>query len=129
MKVSKFQELEIWKLSTELVIEIYNLTKNSKFSSDFGLRDQIRRAAVSIPSNISEGFEMNNNNDFIRLLKISKGSIGEVKTQLYISLKINYILESEHNELVFKLDILAAQIGGFIKYLLKKKHDKEYKSQ
>ncbi len=91
MKITKFQDLEIWQLAIDLVILVYKLSNGAKFTRDFGLRDQVRRAVISIASNIAEGFEMNNNNDFVRFLRIAKGSIGEVKTQLIIAWKLNYI--------------------------------------
>ncbi len=74
MKIQKFEELNIWKLSLGVTKEIYDLTAKGNFSRDFGLRDQIRRAIVSVSSNIVEGFEKNNNNEFVRFLKIAKGS-------------------------------------------------------
>jgi four helix bundle protein len=85
------------------------------------LRDQIRRAIISVSSNIVEGFEKNNNNEFIRFLKIAKGSIGEVRNQLYIALAIGYIMQKEFNELKNKLIDLANQVRKFISYLEKNK--------
>lgn len=77
MKIKTFQDLEIWQLAIELVLDIYRISTIGIFSKDFGLRDQIRRAIVSIASNIAEGFEMGNNNDLIRFLRIAKGSAGK----------------------------------------------------
>ncbi len=71
MKINKVEEMEIWALSTKIAIEIYRLTSDIKFSKDYGLKDQIRRASVSIPSNIAEGFERNNNN----IDKINSGAV------------------------------------------------------
>lgn len=82
MKFQRFEEIEVWKLSRILVKEIYDITNAPAFSKDFGLKDQIRRSAVSIPCNISEGYERKSNTEFIRFLYISKGSAGEVRTQL-----------------------------------------------
>ncbi|MFA5985764.1 MAG: four helix bundle protein [Parcubacteria group bacterium] len=79
MKINKFEELNIWKESLTLTKEIYETTARGFFVKDRGLQDQIRRAIVSISSNIVEGFEKNNNNEFVRFLKISKGSLGEVR--------------------------------------------------
>ncbi len=91
MKIQKFEELNIWKLSLTITKNIYNLTVKGDFSKDYGLRDQIRRATVSISSNVVEGFEKNDSNEFVRFLKIAKGSLGEVRNQLCIALAINYI--------------------------------------
>jgi four helix bundle protein len=121
MKITKFEDLTIWKDSLALTKTIYDHTAGPKFSRDFALRDQIRRAVISISSNIVEGFEKNNNNEFCRFLRISKGSSGEVKNQLYIAKQVGYISNTELEELLLKLDKLAKQIGAFIIYLEKYK--------
>lgn len=126
MKITKFEDLEIWKLSLKITKDIYNLTAKKEFSKDFGLRDQIRRAIVSVSSNIVEGFEKNNNNELIRFLKIAKGSAGETRNQLYIALAVNYITQQEFDKTNKDLEDLANQIGGFIVYLEKKRKDKEF---
>lgn len=113
-------------MSLTITKDVYDLTSQGNFSKDFGLRDQIRRAVVSISSNIVEGFEKNNNNEFVRFLKISKGSTGEVRNQLYIALAVKYISQKEFDALNEKLENLASQIGGFIVYLQKKKLNKEF---
>jgi four helix bundle protein len=119
MKIIKFEELNIWKLSLKITKLIYDISANKYFIRDFGLRDQIRRAVVSISSNIVEGFEKNNNNEFIRYLKIAKGSIGEVRNQLFISKEVNYISLVEFNNINELLLDLANQTGSFISYLEK----------
>jgi four helix bundle protein len=119
MKIQRFEDLEIWKLSLKLTRNIYDLTYKEKFRKDFGLRDQIRRAVISISSNIVEGFEKNNNNEFRRYLKISKGSAGEVRNQLYIALAINYISKLEFERINKQLLLLANKIGSLIRYLEK----------
>ncbi len=91
----KIEEMPISKLSLYPTRLIYNLTSDKKWVKDFGLVNQIRRAVVSVNSNIVEGFEKNNNNEFIRFLRISKGSVGEVRNQLYIALTINYINQNK----------------------------------
>ena len=126
MKIRKFEELNIWKLSLVVTKDIYDLTAKGNFSKDYGLRDQIRRAVISISSNIVEGFEKNNNNEFVRFLKIAKGSAGEVRNQLYIALAVNYINKKEFDDINVKLENLASQMGAFIVYLQKKKANKEF---
>lgn len=91
MKISTFEEITCWKLSLEVTKLIYDITATSKFSKDFFLKDQLRRSIVSVSSNIVEGFERTNNNEFIRFLKIAKGSAGEARNQLYIAKEIGYI--------------------------------------
>jgi len=119
MRITKFEDLNIWKLSLKITKLIYDISANKYFIKDFGLKDQIRRAAVSISSNIVEGFEKNNNNEFIRYLKIAKGSIGEVRNQLFISKEVNYISIIEFNNINKLLLDLANQTGSFISYLEK----------
>jgi len=126
MKISRFEELNIWKLSLKITKEIYDLTAKREFSRDFSLRDQIRRAIISVSSNIVEGFEKNNNNEFIRFLKISKGSAGETRNQLYIALAVSYISKQEFDKVNKELEELTSQIGSFINYLEKKRQNKEF---
>ena len=121
MKIKKFEDLNIWKLSLRITKEIYDLTAKKEFSKDFSLRDQIRRAIISVSSNIIEGFEKNNNNEFVRFLKISKGSIGETRNQLYIALTVGYITKEEFNKINSDLEDLANQNGKLISYLQKYK--------
>ena len=86
-----FKDLRVWRDSVSLAQEIYQLTLKSKFNNDWGLRDQIRRAAVSVSSNIAEGHERGSHKDSIRFFYIAKGSIAEVISQLYVAQKIGYI--------------------------------------
>ena len=85
MKITRFEGLECWQEATSLAIDIYKITSEGDFGKDYGLRDQLRRAAVSIASNIAEGKERETPSEFIRFLYIAKGSTGELKTQLYIA--------------------------------------------
>ena len=119
MRITRFEELSIWKLSIKITKLIYDISSGGKLNKDFGLKDQIRRAVVSISSNIVEGFEKNNNNEFIRFLKIAKGSVGEVRNQLFVSKEINYITKDQFDEINNLLIDLGSQIGAFISYLNK----------
>lgn len=129
MKVNRFEDLEIWRLSADVATKMYKLTSNNKFSKDFSLRDQIRRASVSISSNIAEGFEMTNNNDLIKFLRIAKGSAGETRSQLYIALELKYTEKNEYDILKKDLEILSSKIGKFISYLIGKKNSKQFASR
>jgi four helix bundle protein len=122
MKIQKFEDLEIWKKSILVVRLIYDVTSTKPFVNDFPLRDQIRRAVISISSNIVEGFEKRNNNEFKRYLKIAKGSVGETRNQLFIALALNYITKTEFDEINNLLLELAAKIGALINYLDKQKN-------
>lgn len=113
----KFEELEVWKLSMELCTNIYELTNKDLFSKDYGLKDQIRRSSISIPSNISEGFERDSKNQFVYFLTISKGSCGELRTQLKIAKSLNYISEKDFESINEKCISVSKQLSGFINYL------------
>ncbi len=112
-KVYKFEDLFIWKKAFELSREIYRITANESFSRDWGLRNQIRRAAVSVMSNIAEGFERYSNPDFARFLAIARGSCAEVKSQLYLAKSINYISEDDFRTLHELCSLLSGSIGKF----------------
>ncbi|WP_313095230.1 four helix bundle protein [Empedobacter sp.] len=113
MKTHK--DLDVWKLSIEFVTEIYNLTKDFPKEEQFGLTNQIRRASVSIPSNIAEGAGRRSDKEFLQFLYISMGSIQEIDTQLLISLNLNYLTKSEYEILLTKLDQISKMISGLIK--------------
>ena len=115
--IKNFEELEVWKLSMELCTEVYRLTNTELFSKDFGLKDQIRRSAVSVPSNISEGYERDAKKQFLYFLAISKGSCGELRTQLRIAFNLSYINENDFNILNEVAIKTSKQLSGFIKYL------------
>jgi len=121
MKIHKFEDLPIWKESIDLGREIYLLTSSGRFEKDYSFKDQIRRAVISISSNIAEGFERSNNNEFLRFLLIAKGSVGEVRSQLYLSLALDYVNKNTFDKLNIRLESLAKQIGSFISYLKKQK--------
>ena len=112
-----FEELEVWKLAMDLCTEVYSITNQDAFSKDFGLKDQIRRSSVSVPSNIAEGHERDSKNQFIYFLTIAKGSCGELKTQLMIARNLKYIDETIYLELANKSIKIGKQLGGFINYL------------
>jgi four helix bundle protein len=99
--ISRFEEIEAWQLARELTNLVYGFTGQEKFSRDFGLKDQIRRAAVSAMSNIAEGFESQTQAQFIRYLGIAKASAAEVRSQLYVALDQQYITQDE-----FKLHLI-----------------------
>ena len=86
-----FEDIEAWQKGRELVKEVYGVSARGEFSKEFGLKDQIRRASISIISNIAEGFERGGDREFIQFLSIAKGSVGEVKAQLYVALDQGYV--------------------------------------
>jgi four helix bundle protein len=116
-KIARFEEIEAWQRSRELTKLIYQLSGSENFGRDFGLKDQIRRAAVSIPSNIAEGFERDGDKEFLQFLSIAKGSCGEVRAQLYIALDQKYLTKSQFNSVSNQLIELSRMISGLITYL------------
>jgi four helix bundle protein len=117
MPVKHFEDLEVWKEARLLTQRIYQLTRGAKFSKDFDLRDQIQWAAVSVMSNIAEGFERGGNQEFIQFLYIAKGSCGEVRSQLYVALDQGYMAEKESDELTKSFKRLSVMISNLIDYL------------
>jgi four helix bundle protein len=117
MKITRFEDIEAWKKARQLTKQVYEVTAIGKFSRDFGLRDQIRRAAVSAMSNIAEGFDRDGNKEFIQFLAIAKGSTGEVKSQLYVALDTCLIDQEQFKNLYGLAEETARLIGGFIRYL------------
>jgi len=115
--IEKFEEIEAWQKARELTREIYRITNQGSFVKDFGLRDQIRRAAVSVMSNIAEGFGRGGNKEFIQFLSTAKGSASEVQAQLYVALDAEYITK-EQFQLLYDLAQSSGKLtGGFIRYL------------
>lgn len=112
-----FEELPIWKEARELALEIYKLTFEQPFSSDFALRDQIRRSAGSVMDNIAEGYERDSRLEFINFLSITKGSLGELRSQLHRAFDLKYLNQEVYETLFLKGKNLSAQIANFIKYL------------
>ena len=128
-KIKQFEDLEIWKEATNIAIEIYLLSEKGKLKNDFGMKDQIRRAAMSISDNIAEGFEYESNLQFIRFLRYSKGSSGELRNKLYVLQKADFIDELFYIAMHKRLIDLSKQISGFIKYLKEFEKKKELSSK
>ncbi|HRC33072.1 MAG TPA: four helix bundle protein [Bacteroidia bacterium] len=115
--IEKLEEIISWQKSLKVVKLIYQETNNEKFSRDFGLKDQIRRSAVSIPSNIAEGFGRGGNKEFIQFLSIAKGSTFELKTQLLIAKDLDYIDEKQFMFIHKELDDIGKLLTAFQSYL------------
>lgn len=115
--VTSFEGLAVWKNARSLAKEVYVSTQESGFKTDFALRDQLRRAAVSIVSNIAEGFERSGNPEFIRFLYMAKGSAGEVRAQLYLALDLGYLPAARFQVLTDRALSISKQLSALIKYL------------
>ena len=110
-----FRDLQVWQLSKGLSVYIYNITDSGSFSKDFGLREQIRKAAVSIPSKIAEGEERNTNKEAVRFFSIAKGSLAEVVTQIIISKEVGYLEDDECHNILEKCKVIGKKLGKLIK--------------
>ncbi len=110
--IEKFEDLQVWKEAMQLAVDVYKALATCK---DYGLRDQMQRSAVSIPSNIAEGFERSSNKEYIHFLYISKGSCGELRTQIYIATEIAVFEKSFGKELVERTRKISAMLYNLIK--------------
>ena len=117
MVIKRFEEIHSWQKARELTKTIYTASCRGKFSKDFGLSDQIRRASVSIMSNIAEGFSRNSTKDFTRFLRIAQGSAYEVQSILYVVGDLNYLEDPELKELNDLVSDVVNLLGGFIRHL------------
>jgi four helix bundle protein len=115
--ITRFEEIEAWKTARELTRMIYALTEQSQFAKDFGLKNQIQRATVSVMSNIAEGFESRTQAQFLEYLGRSKASVGEVRCQLYIALDLKYLMQEQFNQAFDLADKSSRQIARFMNYL------------
>ena len=115
--VKKFENLEIWQDGRMLTQLIYALSNKGDFSKDFGLKDQIRRASISVTSNIAEGFERKSNKQLLQFLYYAKGSAGEVRSQLYVALDEGYINQEIFDQAYEQASKTINKIGGLIHYL------------
>lgn len=115
--IKRFEDIEAWKKARELNREVYRITRSDPFARDFALRDQIRRASISVMSNIAEGYERDGNAEFRQFLYIAKGSAGEVRSQLYAALDAEYIDDATFQRLTALAGEVTRLLAGFIRYL------------
>lgn len=116
MKINRFEDLPLWREARTLSREVYQSTSKSIFK-DFSLRDQMRRAIISVSSNIAEGFERGSNKEFIQFLFIAKGSVGELRSQIYSAYDNNYIIKNKFDYLIEECVKISRNISNFIGYL------------
>ena len=116
-RFNNFEDLDAWKKSRQLAKLIYELSSHGSFSKDFALKDQIRRAAVSVMSNIAEGFDRGGDAEFRHFLAIAAGSLGELRFQLYVALDANFISKTQFDDLSLLARETGQVIGGLMKYL------------
>src|SRR5437588_9297853 len=115
MAYQSFEDLEVWQRGCRLTVDIFKAFQRCK---EFTLKDQIQRSALSIPSNVAEGAERGSNKDFAHFLNIAKGSCGELRTQLYIARKLDFITKAESEKLVTESKELSAMLEGLRRSVL-----------
>ena len=114
-KITCFEDLIVWQKAQDIAVKIYKLIEENEFiKRDSGLKDQFKRAAISISDNIAEGFEYNNNPDFHRFLRISKGSCGEIRNKIHFARRLEFITDMTAEALLDEVRILGNQIGELI---------------
>lgn len=112
-----FEDLDVWRKAARLSVDIYKAFATCR---DYGFKDQICRASVSVPSNIAEGYERDSKKDFLRFLNIAKASNGELRTQLYIAKELGYLEDSSFSNLLNASKEISAMLNGLIKSIRKK---------
>lgn len=117
MKIERFEDIQAWQKARELVKSIYQVTNEGDFARDYSLKDQIRRASISVMSNIAEGYARQTDKEFTQFLYIALGSVAEVQSQLYIARDLNYTSQEEFSKIYELGSEVARLITGFIKYL------------
>jgi four helix bundle protein len=115
--ITRFEEVEAWKTARELTRMVYAFTEQGKFAKDFGLKNQIQRASVSVMSNIAEGFESRTQPQFLEYLGRAKASAGEVRCQLYVAIDLQYITQEEFGRIFDIADKSSRQLARFMSYL------------
>ena len=115
--VENFEDLEVWQNARALTARIYKLTRSGEFSKDFGLRDQIRRATISIVSNIAEGFGRKSSSQFIQFLEIASGSTSEAEAQLYVALDLEYMTKEQFAETLSAAQRIGQMLTRLMQYL------------
>ncbi len=113
----RFEELDVWQRARELTRSVYDLSDQGAFARDFGLRDQMRRAAVSVMSNIAEGFESRTQQLFVDFLGRARGSAGELRAQLYVALDREYLTQDQFAAALHQAETCSRQIARLIQYL------------
>ena len=117
MAIKEFEELKVWQYAFSLTQKVYELTQQNGFERDYELKDQIRRASISVMNNISEGFDRSGNKEFIQFLAIAKGSAAEIRSMLYIAQSQGYITENQFLEIKNQCLDISRMLGGLIKYI------------
>jgi four helix bundle protein len=121
-KIERFEDIDAWQKGRELTKIIYKITSQGDIAKDFALKDQLRRASISIMANIAEGFEREGNKEFKQFLAMAKGSVGELKSHLYVALDAGKMSQQDFNQLMALANDTSRLIAGFLRYLKDSDH-------
>src|SRR5438477_12621887 len=117
MAFQSFENLEVWQRACRLAVEVFKAFASCR---SFTMQDQVQRASLSVPSNVAEGYERNSNKEFVRFLNIAKGSCGELRTQLYISRKLDFLKKTDFNRLAVESKEISAMLHGLSRAVSKR---------
>jgi four helix bundle protein len=117
MAFQSFEDLEVWQRGCRLAVAVFKTFASCR---NYTMQDQVQRAALSVPSNVAEGYERNSNKEFVRFLNIAKGSCGELRTQLYISRKLEFLKKSDFDHLIGEAKEISAMLHGLARAVLKR---------
>jgi four helix bundle protein len=117
MAFQSFEDLEVWQRGCRLAVSVFKAFASCR---NFTMQDQVQRAALSVPSNVAEGYERNSNKEFVRFLNIAKGSCGELRTQLYISRKLDFLKKADFDNLIGESKEISAMLHGLSRAVLKR---------
>lgn len=117
MLIKRFEDIEAWREARKLTIAIYKITDNAKFGKDWGMKDQIQRASVSVMNNIAEGFDSDTKTEFRRFLGIARRSCSEIQSILYIAVDLAYVEKEEFNKFYEQAEKIRRMVTSFMKYL------------
>lgn len=114
-KSKNYEDLKCWHRAKDLAVDTYRLSMNGNLNQDFGLRDQLRKSAISVMSNIAEGKERGNPSEFVRFLNVAKASAAELRTQFIIAREVGYLAEGDFLDFEDKIIRISAMLGALIK--------------
>ena len=118
-QTKQFEDMEVWQAAKQVVIEVYRLTRDGALAKDYGFKDQLQRAAVSILANIATGYERGGNRELMQFLHIAKGSAAETRSLVHVAKDLGYLSEEQRSTMLERLISIGRQLGGFIRYLEK----------
>ncbi len=126
MVFQSFEDLEVWQRGCRLAVDIFQTFASCR---NFTMQDQVQRAALSVPSNVAEGYERNSNKEFIRFLNIAKGSCGELRTQIYISRKLDFVTKADFERLIAECKEISAMLHGLSQAVARRASNKSSRAR